>query len=233
MRARAVIEEKESGTGRRSSSPSCRTRSTRREARRGDRGARARQEARGHLRPCATRPSREGMRVVIELKRDAIPRVVLNQLYKHTPMQSTFGVIMLALVPDPMTKQLVPKVMALQGDARALHRAPARSRSCAAPQFELGQGAGARAHPRRAEDRRRQHRRGDQAHPRLPRTPPTASTRAAERASSCRNSRPKRFSTCASRSSPAWRSTSSRQSSRKCRRSSRNCVRFSIRGPSG
>ncbi|MFL5560543.1 MAG: DNA gyrase subunit A, partial [Gemmatimonadaceae bacterium] len=36
---------------------------------------------------------REGMRIVIELKRDAIPRVVLNQLYKHTTMQSTFGVI--------------------------------------------------------------------------------------------------------------------------------------------
>jgi DNA gyrase subunit A len=41
---------------------------------------------------------RDGMRLVIELKRDAIPAVVLNQLYKHTPMQSTFGVINLALV---------------------------------------------------------------------------------------------------------------------------------------
>ncbi|HEY7028335.1 MAG TPA: DNA gyrase subunit A [Gemmatimonadales bacterium] len=40
---------------------------------------------------------REGMRIVIELKRDCIPNVVLNQLYKHTAMQSTFGVIMLAL----------------------------------------------------------------------------------------------------------------------------------------
>ncbi|MBV9880351.1 MAG: DNA gyrase subunit A, partial [Gemmatirosa sp.] len=57
---------------------------------------------------------REGMRVVVELKRDAIPRVVLNQLYKHSTMQSTFGVIMLALVPDPVTKQLVPKVMPLK-----------------------------------------------------------------------------------------------------------------------
>jgi DNA gyrase subunit A len=57
---------------------------------------------------------RDGMRVVIELKRDAIPRVVLNQLYKHTQMQSTFGVIMLALVPDAQTKQLVPKVMPLK-----------------------------------------------------------------------------------------------------------------------
>jgi DNA gyrase subunit A len=52
--------------------------------------------------------SREGMRVVIELKRDAIPRVVLNQLYKHTQMQATFGVINLALVPDEHTGQLVP-----------------------------------------------------------------------------------------------------------------------------
>ena len=57
---------------------------------------------------------RDGMRVVIELKRDALPRVVLNQLYKHTAMQSTFGVIMLALVPDPNTRQLVPKVLTLK-----------------------------------------------------------------------------------------------------------------------
>jgi DNA gyrase subunit A len=41
---------------------------------------------------------RDGMRVVIELKRDAQPRVVLNQLYKHTQMQTTFGANMLALV---------------------------------------------------------------------------------------------------------------------------------------
>ena len=57
---------------------------------------------------------RDGIRIVIELKRDAIPRVVLNQLYKHTSMQSTFGVIMLALVPDPNTRQLVPKVLTLK-----------------------------------------------------------------------------------------------------------------------
>ena len=42
--------------------------------------------------------NREGMRVVIELKKDAPPEVVLNQLYKQTPMQSTFGVNLLALV---------------------------------------------------------------------------------------------------------------------------------------
>ncbi len=41
---------------------------------------------------------REGMRIVIELKRDANPRVVLNNLYKHTQLQTTFGIINLALV---------------------------------------------------------------------------------------------------------------------------------------
>src|SRR5204862_6308532 len=42
--------------------------------------------------------SRDGMRVVVELKRDAIPQIVLNKLYKLTPMQSTFGVINLSIV---------------------------------------------------------------------------------------------------------------------------------------
>jgi DNA gyrase subunit A len=51
---------------------------------------------------------RDGMRIVIEVKRDAIPNIILNQLYKHTPMQSTFGVIMLALVNG------VPKVLPLR-----------------------------------------------------------------------------------------------------------------------
>ena len=41
---------------------------------------------------------RDGMRIVIELKKDAYAEVVLNNLYKHTPMQDSFGVIMLALV---------------------------------------------------------------------------------------------------------------------------------------
>ena len=51
---------------------------------------------------------RDGMRIVVELKRDAVPLVVLNNLYKHTPMQTTFGAIMLALVDG------VPKVMHLK-----------------------------------------------------------------------------------------------------------------------
>ncbi|HEX8921968.1 MAG TPA: DNA gyrase C-terminal beta-propeller domain-containing protein, partial [Pyrinomonadaceae bacterium] len=41
---------------------------------------------------------RDGMRIVVELKRDAVPQVILNKLYKLTPMQSSFGVINLAIV---------------------------------------------------------------------------------------------------------------------------------------
>ena len=51
--------------------------------------------------------SREGMRVCIELRRDVNPNVILNQLYKHTQLQDTFGVIMLALVNNE------PKVMSI------------------------------------------------------------------------------------------------------------------------
>ena len=51
---------------------------------------------------------KEGIRVVIELKRDAVPLVILNQLYQHTQMQVTFGAIMLALVDG------VPKEMNLK-----------------------------------------------------------------------------------------------------------------------
>ncbi len=51
---------------------------------------------------------RDGLRIVIELKRDAQPEVVLNQLFMHTQMQITFGVIMLALVKG------VPKVLNLK-----------------------------------------------------------------------------------------------------------------------
>ena len=51
---------------------------------------------------------KDGIRLVIELKRDVVPEVVLNMLYKHTQMQDTFGVIMLALVDG------LPKVLTLK-----------------------------------------------------------------------------------------------------------------------
>ncbi len=51
---------------------------------------------------------RSGMRIVIELKREAIPKVVLNKLFRHTTMQSTFGVINIALVDG------VPRTLTLR-----------------------------------------------------------------------------------------------------------------------
>ncbi|HEV7700859.1 MAG TPA: DNA gyrase subunit A [Pyrinomonadaceae bacterium] len=52
--------------------------------------------------------NREGMRIVVELKRDAVPQVVLNKLYKLTPMQSSFGIIAIAIVDGQ------PKVLNLK-----------------------------------------------------------------------------------------------------------------------
>ena len=54
---------------------------------------------------------KSGIRLVIELKRDAIPKVILNKLYKHTPLQTTFGVNMVALVDGvPRTLGLLPVI---------------------------------------------------------------------------------------------------------------------------
>ncbi len=81
---------------------------------------------------------RDGMRVVIELKRDANPTVVLNQLYKRTQMQTTFGAIMLALVDG------VPRVLDLKSILQNFvdHRHQVITRRA---QFELSQ-AEAREH---------------------------------------------------------------------------------------
>ena len=69
---------------------------------------------------------RDGMRIVIELKRDANAEVVLNNLYKHTQMQTTFGVIMLALVDGR------PKVLTLQRDDPATSSSTGTRWSCGA-----------------------------------------------------------------------------------------------------
>jgi DNA gyrase subunit A len=62
---------------------------------------------------------KSGIRIVVDLQRSATPNVVLNQLYKHTPLQSTFGFNMLALVPVPTTiegaiPKLEPQVLGLR-----------------------------------------------------------------------------------------------------------------------
>ncbi len=81
---------------------------------------------------------KERVRVVIELKRDANPQVVLNQLFKHTQMQTTFGIIMLALVNGE------PKILTLRQciDCYIDHRKEVILRRT---QFELDK-ALARAH---------------------------------------------------------------------------------------
>jgi DNA gyrase subunit A len=63
--------------------------------------------------------NRKGMRVVVELQRNATPKIVLNQLYKHTPLQSSFGYNMLALVPAGAPRAngsipLEPQVLSLK-----------------------------------------------------------------------------------------------------------------------
>jgi DNA gyrase subunit A len=81
---------------------------------------------------------REGMRIVIELKKDTIPQVIINQLYKMTPMQSSFGIIMLAIVAGQ------PRVLTLREVLGHFidHRKDIVTRRCL---FELKK-AEARAH---------------------------------------------------------------------------------------
>jgi len=81
---------------------------------------------------------RDGMRIAIELKKESIPEVILNQLYKMTQMQSSFGIIMLAIVSGQ------PRVLALREvlDRFIEHRKEIITRRCI---FELKK-AEARAH---------------------------------------------------------------------------------------
>ena len=65
---------------------------------------------------------RDGIRLVIELKKDVLPQVVINQLYRQTDLQTTFGVINLAIAQRP------PGRAQSEGDARRVRRAPARRR---------------------------------------------------------------------------------------------------------
>ena len=88
---------------------------------------------------------REGMRIVIELKRDVNANVVLNYLYKHTQLQDTFGVIMLALV-DGEPRRLLN----LHADASTTTSTTRSDVVDPAHAVRPRQGRGARPHPRRA-----------------------------------------------------------------------------------
>ena len=105
---------------------------------------------------------RQGMRIVVDVKKGEPAQVVLNNLYKHTPLQDTFGVIMLAIV-----EQRPARAEPARG-LRAVPRLPAR-RGAPAHRLRAAEGRGARPRPRRLRDRPRPPRRGDHADPRAPR----------------------------------------------------------------
>ncbi len=103
---------------------------------------------------------RNGMRIVIELKKDANAQVVLNRLFAQTQMQTTFGVTMLALVNN----QTQPKILSLAPYVRRVSRLPGRDHHpphAVRPQ----KGARAPARPGGSSHRRGEHRRGHQDHP--------------------------------------------------------------------
>ena len=99
------------------------------------------------------------MRVVIELKRDANPKVVLNKLYKHTPMQTTFGVNMVALVEN------VPRLLSLR-DVIQYYVRHQREVIVRRAKHELQGPRAPRARARGPADRPRSHRRDHRADPR-------------------------------------------------------------------
>ncbi len=103
---------------------------------------------------------RTGMRLVIVLKRDAVAKVVLNNLYKHTQLQTSFGANMLALVDG------VPRTLTLDQLISHYVDPPAR---CHRPTDHLpaAQGRGARPHPARPAQGARRARRGHRADPRV------------------------------------------------------------------
>ena len=105
---------------------------------------------------------RSGMRIVIELKREATPEVVLNQLFRFTQLQTTFGVNMVAL--DNGRPRLMGLKDALQIFIRFREEVILRR-----ARHDLVEGARAGASAGRARDRGRQYRRGDPPDPRQPR----------------------------------------------------------------
>ena len=88
---------------------------------------------------------RQGMRIVIELSKTADAHKVLRDLYKHTPMQSTFSIIMLALVNGE------PRMLSLKQCLAGLYRTPAGDYPTA-HRVRPGKGAPARSYPRRSAD---------------------------------------------------------------------------------
>ena len=164
----------------------------------------------------ADHSDRTGMRIQIELKRDAIPQVALNKLFKHTALQTTFGYNAVALVDGvPRTLSLLELVTHyLDFQRRIVTR---RS------QHELRAGREARAHPARLPDRARQPRRGDLAHPRRRRRRGGAQP-ARRHLRPERDPGRRRSSSCASRASRASRARRSSRSTPTSRSGSPSCA---------
>ena len=102
---------------------------------------------------------RDGMRIVIELKRGAEPQIVLNQLFKHTSMQESFSMIFLAVVNGQPTEMGL--IQAIQHFID--HRVDVVRRRTA---YLLARATRTRAHPGRLPHRARPPRRDHQDHPR-------------------------------------------------------------------
>ena len=103
---------------------------------------------------------KEPVRLILELKRDADPEVVLNQLYQFSPLQDTFSLIFLALVDGK------PRMLVVQGAAGGVHPPP-RDRDPPPHAVPAGQGPAAQAHGRRPAVGPRQYRRSDPRDPHL------------------------------------------------------------------
>ena len=145
------------------------------------------------------------MRIVIELKRGEVPEVVLNNLYKHTQLQTTFGVIMLAIAGGR------PKVMPLLDIIEhfiEFRREVVRRRT----EFELRK-AEARAHILEGLKIALDHLDEVIKLIRGSKSPAEARDGPADCSSSCRSSSRRRFSTCSCSGSPG---SSARRSSTSC-----------------
>ena len=99
---------------------------------------------------------RVGLRIVVEVKRDAVAKVVLNNLYKHTQLQTSFGANMLSIVDG------VPRTLRHRPADPALRRAPV-GRHRASHHLPVAQGERARAHLARLGEGARRARRGHRA----------------------------------------------------------------------
>ena len=108
---------------------------------------------------CRDESDRDGMRIVIELKRGEQAEVVLNNLYKHTQLQIGFGVIMLSIVNGQ------PRELGLVDMHQVLHRPP-RGSGPPPHRIRAAQGARARAHLAGLPEGARQPGRSDPADPR-------------------------------------------------------------------